>query len=70
MDNKIIINLEHKHFELDLEMFDTEAKKEIFATFRDKHIRAEELLRLYLQKIQKEHTQNIQIQKIIKKIIF
>ncbi|WP_104696888.1 MULTISPECIES: hypothetical protein [unclassified Helicobacter] len=68
MDSKVIINLEHKHFELDLEMFDIEAKKEIFATFHNKHMKAEELLRLYLQKIQKEHMQNAQIQNILKKI--
>lgn len=68
MDNKLIIKIEDKQFELDLKNFADSIKQDLIETFGDKNLKTQELLMLYLQKIQKEALQNTQIQDIIAKI--
>ncbi|RDU72815.1 hypothetical protein CQA57_06080 [Helicobacter anseris] len=68
MDNKLIIKIEDKQFELDLKNFADSIKQDLVETFGDKNLKTQELLMLYLQKIQKEALQNTQIQDIIAKI--
>lgn len=68
MDNKLIIKIEDKQFELDLKNFTDSIKQDLIETFGDKNLKTQELLMLYLQKIQKEALQNTQIQDIIEKI--
>lgn len=68
MDNKLIIKIEDKQFELDLKNFADSIKQDLIETFGDKNLKTQELLMLYLQKIQKEALQNTQIQNIIAKI--
>lgn len=70
MDNKLIIKIEDKQFELDLRSFADSIKQDLIETFGDKNLKIQELLMLYLQKIQKEALQNTQIQDIIAKITF
>lgn len=68
MDNKLIIKIEDKQFELDLKNFADSIKQDLIETFGDKNLKTQELLMFYLQKIQKEALQNTQIQDIIAKI--
>ena len=70
MMQKITISIQDKSFELQLDSFSEGAKEELIATFHDKRLDIESLLRRYIQEISVKHQTQLELQKILQKIAF
>ena len=68
MAEKILIQIEGRQFELDLNTFCSLAQEEILELFQDKNLSVFDLLKISLENIQKRYYQDEKIKDLIDKI--